>query len=229
MKGMDIEMHNDILYEELLDIERFTLASDFFSVLSDTTRIRVFWLLCHRKECVVNIANMLDMSSPAVSHHLRALTENGLVESIRDGKEVYYHKTDCVETKMVHEMLEQVMNFVCPYASVNSQRSSEDIVHDVHDYLIENLSQRKTIEELSKKFLINTTTLKKEFKKVYGKSIAVHIKEHRMELARKLLCQSDDSIASIAEAVGYESQSRFSNAFEKFYGVLPSEYRIKGH
>ena len=216
---------NNILYEELMDVERFSVASEFFSVLSDTTRIRVFWLLCHRKECVVNIAAMLEMSSPAVSHHLKALAESGLIESTRDGKEVYYYEADCEETRMLHDILEQVMKFVCPTHSGNLQMTTEEIIYSIHDYLLENLSKRITIEELSKKFLINTTTLKKEFKRVYGKSIASHIKEHRMEYAKKLLSQTDKSIASIAETVGYESQSRFSDAFEKRFNILPSDYR----
>ena len=47
------------------------------------------------------------------------------------------------------------------------------------------------------------------------------------ELTRKagLLLQTQDDIASIAQAVGYESQSRFSSAFREQYGALPTEYR----
>ncbi|MCI5621371.1 MAG: helix-turn-helix transcriptional regulator [Lachnospiraceae bacterium] len=76
---------------------------------------------------------------------------------------------------------------------------------------------------------MNTTTLKKEFKEVYGVSIAAHVKEHRMELAARLLQESSDSIAQIAQAVGYTSQSRFATAFKEKYGVLPTEYRTCRH
>ncbi|MDD6598560.1 MAG: ArsR family transcriptional regulator [Anaerovibrio sp.] len=31
----------------------------------------MFWILCHCEECVLNIAALLNMSSPAVPHHLR--------------------------------------------------------------------------------------------------------------------------------------------------------------
>ena len=47
-----------------------------FKHRSDPTRVRIFWLLSHREECVINIAAILNMSSPAVSHHLRSLTES---------------------------------------------------------------------------------------------------------------------------------------------------------
>ena len=75
--------HTEDLHRELTNIEHFTAVSDVFKQLSDPTRVRIFWLLSHREECVVNIAAMLDMSSPAISHHLRSLTEGGILESRR--------------------------------------------------------------------------------------------------------------------------------------------------
>ena len=73
--------------------------------------------------------------------------------------------------------------------------------------------------------LINPTTLKAAFKSIYGTSIAAHIKEHRMEQAAKMLRQSKMSIAEIAQAVGYDSHSKFTAAFKAYFKVLPKEYR----
>ena len=82
-----------------------------------------------------------------------------------------------------------------------------------------------TIEELSHKYLMNTTTLKRVFKQVYGETIAAHIKKHRMEEAARLLTATQDDVAAIARAVGYESQSKFTAQFRKAYGLPPTEYR----
>ena len=99
------------------------------------------------------------------------------------------------------------------------------IIREIHDQLTRHMEQRITIEELSRKYLINPTTLKTAFKSIYGTSIAAHIKEHRMEQAAKMLRESEMSIAEIAKAVGYDSQSKFSIAFKSFFNVLPREYR----
>ena len=99
------------------------------------------------------------------------------------------------------------------------------IIREIHDQLTRHMEQRITIEELSRKYLINPTTLKNAFKSIYGTSIAAHIKEHRMEQAAKMLRESEMSIAEIAKAVGYDSQSKFSIAFKSFFNVLPREYR----
>ena len=101
------------------------------------------------------------------------------------------------------------------------------IIREIHDQLTWHMEQRITIEELSRKYLINPTTLKNAFKSIYGTSIAAHIKEHRMEQAAKMLKETDKSIAEIARAVGYDSQSKFTAAFKTYFKVLPKEYRKK--
>ena len=65
------------------------------------------------------------------------------------------------------------------------QAKQIEIVREIHDQLLQHMDQRITIEELSKQYLINPTTLKSAFKAVYGTSLAAHIKEHRMEQAAK--------------------------------------------
>ena len=213
------------LHQEVMQVAHFAAAAEVFKQLSDPTRVRIFWLLSHREECVINLAALLEMSSPAVSHHLRSLTESGLLVSRRDGKEVYYKAADTAQIRMLHEIVEQVMEIACPERTVDFQASQESIIRHVHDELTANLSERVTIEELSRKYLMNATTLKRVFKQVYGETIAAHIKKHRMEAAATRLRTTQDDVAAIAQAVGYESQSRFTAAFKETYGELPSEYR----
>ena len=102
------------LTKELDNIEKFQLAADIFKQLGDTTRIRLFWLLCHCEECVINISAMLNMSSPAVSHHLRLLRSSGLIVSRREGKEVYYQAAKNPQSQLLHQIIEQVLEIACP-------------------------------------------------------------------------------------------------------------------
>ena len=97
--------------------------------------------------------------------------------------------------------------------------------HLIHDLLTENLDSRITIEQLSRQFLMNPSTMKELFKEVYGSSIAAHIRRHRMERASALLLESDDSVAQVARTVGYVSQSKFTSEFKKAFSMLPTEYR----
>lgn len=204
-------------------VDNFQTLAETFRQLGDATRLRIFWLLCHCEQCVVNIAAIMDMSSPAVSHHLRALRDSGLIVSRRAGKEVYYRAAENAQSELLHKMIEQVMQIVCPEWSGEAQL--EATVRAVHDELTAHIDRRVTIEELARRYLMNPTTLKSAFKAVYGNSIAAHMREHRMERAEQLLRETDKSVAEIAREVGYESQSRFAAAFREAYGKLPTEYR----
>ena len=88
-------------------------VADVFKQLGDSTQLRIFWILCHCEECVLNIAALLNMSSPAVSHHLRPLKNSGLITSRREGKEVYYRAADTEQTRLLHDMMEKVMQITC--------------------------------------------------------------------------------------------------------------------
>lgn len=219
------EKHIATLYRNLSQIEPFSVVAEIFRQLGDTTRIRIFWLLCHQEECVINIAALLNLSSSTTSHHLRSLHECGLLSSRRDGKEVYYRVANTEESKLLHLAMEQMMELTCPETIIDLHTSQEELIHIIHRYLMEHLSERITIEALSRLFLINPTSLKQGFKRVYGTSIAAHMKEHRMKQAAHLLLECEDTIAQIASSVGYESPSRFTAAFKNMYGMLPTEYR----
>lgn len=211
-----------LLKEQLVKNEDFSAAAEVFKQLADPTRVRLYWVLCHCESCVTGLAELMDMSSPAVAHHLRSLRQSGLVEQRRQGKEVYYRAADTLAGKLLHDMLEQVMEISCP------KNGDSHYIRQVHDYLMEDLSRRITTSELARMFHRNPTTLKEDFKAVYGMSIAAHMKEHRLEHASLLLRQTEDSVADIARAVGYESQSKFTAAFKEKYGVLPSALRKNG-
>ena len=215
--------HLHELEEYLRRTEYFQTVALVFRQLSDANRVRLFWLLCHCEECVVNLAAMMGMSPPALSHHLRQLRESGLIVSRRDGKEVYYHAADTAQARLLHELIEQVMDVACPQWRAEAEQVR--LIREIHDYLLSHMDQRITIEGLCHLYPINPTTLKEVFKDVYGTSIAAHLKEHRMEKAARLLRETDASVAEVARRVGYESQSKFTAAFKDQYGCLPTMYR----
>lgn len=104
--------------ESVLDIlpsaEDFSTVSEIFRQLGDPSRIRIFWILCHCEECVINLSAMVNMSSPAVSHHLSRLKASGLITSRRDGKEVYYRAAESSQAKLLHIMIENMVEIACP-------------------------------------------------------------------------------------------------------------------
>ena len=91
--GQNIER----VLERMPPPDGFQTTAAIFQQLGDPSRLRILWLLCHSEECVCNIAAAVGMSDPAVSHHLRILKKGGIIESRRDGKEVYYTLADTTQ------------------------------------------------------------------------------------------------------------------------------------
>ncbi len=102
------------ILEHMPKEEDFQLLSAIFKLLGDGSRIRIFWILCHCEECVLNLSAMVDMSSPAVSHHLKQLKAGGLLTSRRAGKEVYYKAACTHHARLLHDMVERLMEITCP-------------------------------------------------------------------------------------------------------------------
>lgn len=100
-----------------------------------------------------------------------------------------------------------------------------EIVREIHKKLVSDLQARPTIDDLSREYLINTATLKNTFKGIYGQPIGTYMKEYRMKQAAVLLRQTQDTIAEIANKVGYENQSKFASAFRDVMKIAPVEYR----
>ena len=113
---------------------------------------------------------------------------------------------------------------ISAYASFKTEQ-----IKKLHDFLIENLDKRFTIEELAKRFSTNPSSLKEIFKAIYGAPIASYIQNYRIQKAKKLLQESQESIATIAKQVGFQSQGKFSQAFKAQEKLLPSQYRKLMH
>ena len=86
--------YSRISSEELLPDEDICDLADFFKVFGDSSRLKVLWALHRRELCVTHLAELLDMSTPAVSHQLKILRQSRLVRTRRDGKNIYYSLAD---------------------------------------------------------------------------------------------------------------------------------------
>jgi DNA-binding transcriptional ArsR family regulator len=107
------DMSEEELVEHIPSVETIAAVSEAMKQLGDPSRLRIFWLLCHAEECVQNIASAMDMSSPAVSHHLRLLKSAGLIVSNRKGKEMFYRAADTDLVASLHHGIEQIASISC--------------------------------------------------------------------------------------------------------------------
>ncbi len=105
-------MHPESVRHARLHLEDETAiltAADLFSLLGDTTRLRVLVSLLHGELCVTDIAAATEVNRTTISHQLRVLRSNNLVTRRREGKVVYYS----IASDTLTQLLELVAPGVC--------------------------------------------------------------------------------------------------------------------
>ncbi len=81
------------------------------------------------------------------------------------------------------------------------------------------------LKAIAKEFSLSESTLKRQFKQVYGKAIYEYYLYKKMELAKRMLLEKDITISQVAYSLGYEKASPFIRVFKKQFGVSPGSLR----
>ncbi|MCF0132008.1 MAG: helix-turn-helix transcriptional regulator [Pseudobutyrivibrio sp.] len=88
--------------EDLMDL------SDLFKLFGDSTRLRILYVLHEGEMNVSDISDTLEMNQSAVSHQLKQLRINKLVNARREGKSMYYSLAD----EHVHTIISMGMEHI---------------------------------------------------------------------------------------------------------------------
>lgn len=76
-----------------------------FKALGDETRAKIMFCLSREELCVCDVANIMNMSVQAVSHHLRLLRALRLVKYRREGKLAFYSLDDAHVRQLIEQGL----------------------------------------------------------------------------------------------------------------------------
>jgi DNA-binding transcriptional ArsR family regulator len=84
-------MTNDL---NILSEHEAAEVAELFRAFSDTSRVRILSALAVGEFNVTQLASTIGISESGISHHLRSLRQMHLVQTTREGKEVYYRIDD---------------------------------------------------------------------------------------------------------------------------------------
>lgn len=80
------------------------------------------------------------------------------------------------------------------------------------------------VDSTSKEVAMSPTKLKICFKQIYGKTLFDYYQHHKMNTAKLMLASNKFQIREVAHKVGYETANKFTAAFKKQFGTLPSDH-----
>lgn len=95
-------------HSSLLDEHQAAHVAELFRAFSDTTRVRILSVLVREEMTISALSPVIGISESAISHHMRGLRQMRLVQSRREGKEVYYR----VEDEHLIALFQQGVNHV---------------------------------------------------------------------------------------------------------------------
>ena len=108
---------------------------------------------------------------------------------------------------------------------VDENMNAEFYALSAIDYVERTCGEGLTVEELAEKMQLSRKDLDKVFSSVLNISPKKYIISVRIDRACNALRKTSESIAEIAEAVGYANQFYFAKEFKRLTGMTPSQYR----
>ena len=107
------------------------------------------------------------------------------------------------------------------------EKNRDEAVMGVVNYIGEHYREPITLERLSEHFFISKNTLCRNFARVMKCSVMEYCALVRLNMAKRLLTETQKSMGEIAELCGYSSANYFSLMFKRSVGLSPREYRQK--
>lgn len=132
-----------------------------------------------------------------------------------------------VADKSVINSAVNMMSMCASYLYTNEIiRNNPDVfVYQLKEYIKAHLDSDITIDEICRHFYISRTKLYKISLKNFNMGITDYIRYMRIRRAKKLIRDTDDSIARISLAVGINDTNYFTRMFKKTEGITPLQYR----
>lgn len=155
-------------------------------------------------------------------HHIGLALKSEL-ESNGDGNRVYIESL--TNTLCVH-----LLKNYCVASNTNLYYSKDrGLSHwklkQAIAYINDNLDQDLTLAEIAAVVDMSMYHFSRLFKQSTGFAPHQYVMNCRIERAKKLLIQTNQSIEKICEQIGFQSQSHFTNVFRKIMGITPRAYR----
>ena len=121
------------------------------------------------------------------------------------------------------DYIAKLHKIVKDYYPTNMSLLAENAV----DYIFDHLFEKITLTDVADFCFVSNAYLSHCFKKSMGKSFVDYITFLKMQVAKKMLAESQLSISEIAEKLGYEDYKYMGRIFKNICGVTLSEYRKK--
>ncbi|WP_169834438.1 response regulator transcription factor [Paenibacillus donghaensis] len=97
----------------------------------------------------------------------------------------------------------------------------------INAYIFEQIQKTITSIDIARHLHLNPSYFSRYFKKMAGLNFTDHVHLLKMEEAKRLLAQNNETAENVAYMLGYSDRAYFSKVFKKYTGTSPSEFKLK--
>lgn len=124
------------------------------------------------------------------------------------------------------EQLEKESGITGKSAPVNTPKESANaVVRSIKEYILQNYRTEISLTDLADTVYLSKEHLSRLFKKETGQNLFAYIMDLKLQEARRLLTETDNTIDDIAFSLGFHDGNYFSKVFKKNIGTAPGNYR----
>lgn len=132
---------------------------------------------------------------------------------------------------MLRGQLSPPLNILLPPLGIVGRRSTDmlaiddELVRTAMRFIRDHCHEPIDIVDVTRASGGSRRSLETKFQKEIGRTPATELRRVRIELAKKLLAETTESVTSVVFASGFNSRQAFSNLFRRETGLTPTEYR----
>ncbi|KRF43969.1 helix-turn-helix domain-containing protein [Paenibacillus sp. Soil787] len=134
--------------------------------------------------------------------------------------------TQCESFVEIEDEIYKFLKTVCDYVDSKKKSHNTNLKDQVLSYIDEHLADMDlSLTSLSLKFEVNAPYLSRFIKEQSGETFIDYVNKQRVQLAKQLMTETDDTITEITQKVGFSNSNTFIRVFKRYEGITPGQFR----
>lgn len=233
---------DDILFYDEIETRQTYDSTDLLSVQEKYTGLMQSGNYADAINVLDEVFSRLEsgnMSLELLKYKMYALT-NLIVENLRSAaktgdnisQEYIDEKTEVLlNIKTIADLRtehEKILKELHEQTSLKGADKNVKLIERAQRFICENYSDcNMSVSSIAEHFNLNSLYFSRLFTKYSGRYISDYITQIRLDNVKRLLAQTDDTIAQIAGKTGFYSDVVLIRSFKKNVGTTPGKYRIQ--
>ncbi len=143
----------------------------------------------------------------------------------RDYKELYKKGERIININQARSYLKEVCDNIIQGLNIKLSNKNTELIEDIKEYILKHVGDDVSLVNVASHYGMSSTYLSTIFKQETGENFVQYVSDIKMQLAKRLITETNIKIRDVSEKVGYLNENSFYYVFKKITGKTPNQYR----